>query len=640
MPPVPDAEADNSSNMSAGEVAAAKLTEAPPEQNNSQTAAVEPALVTTSAPHQNAADETPRAPTPPETTHLEHPKTMPPVPDAEADNSSNSSAGAVAAAELTEAPPNMNTAERAAWQEARTLVQKNSQTAPPNMNTAERAARQEAPSRTPEQNNSQTAAAVTTSVAQRNAADKTLQAPTSPTEASEEGCDLESALEREVEDSHLFRAASPSFGFDEYIVDSTEGNIEIPDTSSQAVGISKCFDGSATPPKTVPSTPRSDASSPESYDALQRSMLAAFGSHWTPSNQSQPSLSQKDIANSSCGSPDAKASADPYMWSPPKSKHSKHAPLNVMQTTGEESHPPQHKQCKHALTSTVQPADEEPYPPQRKHRKRALVSATQSVGEESLLKKQRHEEVKQEILASDEQPESADTVKEQPAKGACANVSDRSLSIEENDEQVTCLMLQKSTFVSFKRGELKYLMRGYRVPAGKTFHIIVIAGENAASCSGCNYVGTLVIDQVVQVEQRRSVKTYVADQSEIDRWISRLQDDKVVYAWHVSEVCPVNPTPIKFLSSKFRNRHFQCSKAQLERGFNIPQPELSLFSTSEFFIRLLPLDRYNHLKLVAESLDGHCIRVATGCSGSDVCIIALKALLETMSTVFGVLRRI
>ena len=430
-------------------------------------------------------------------------------------------------------------------------------------------------------------------------------------------------MEREVEDSHLFRVANTDFGLDFDSSGGTKRNIEIPEAC----------DGLATPPKALPSTPFSDASSPENFDDLQRSMLAAFCSHWTPSDQSQPSLSQQDIAQSSCGSPDAKASADPYLWSPQKIAHSDHASLNSVQPADEESHAPQHKQCKHALTSTVQPADEEPYPPRRRLRKHALDSTTQPVGEASVPKKQRQEEVKQEILSSEEQPESRQPV--QPKKKRARNEEN-----EENDEKVMCLMLQRSTFVSLKQGETKYLLRGYSVPAGKTFHIIVKLGEDGTHCAGCAYVGTMVVDQVVRVEQRRSLKNYVADCNEHDRWVSRLQNDQAVYAWNVNEVCPIIPKPIKFLSSKFRNRHFQCSKAHLDRGFNVPPPEPSLFSTSEFFIRLLPLDRYNHLKLVAESLDCHCVRVATACSGSDIVLIALKSLLETMSTIFGVLRRI
>ena len=62
----------------------------------------------------------------------------------------------------------------------------------------------------------------------------------------------------------------------------------------------------------------------------------------------------------------------------------------------------------------------------------------------------------------------------------------------------------------------------------------------------------------------------------------------------------------------------------------------SLYATSAWFVRLLRISQYQHLKRVALELDGTDLRIGTTCSGSDICIVAIHGLMEAINAEFGV----
>ena len=96
------------------------------------------------------------------------------------------------------------------------------------------------------------------------------------------------------------------------------------------------------------------------------------------------------------------------------------------------------------------------------------------------------------------------------------------------------------------------------------------------------------------------------------------------------------PITIRFASTKYRNRHFLCPRKQLFGIADLPIPEPSLFSTSEFFINLLSVKHQQRLREVALALDGRTIRLGTTCSGSDICSVAMESMIKQINLVFDV----
>ena len=99
----------------------------------------------------------------------------------------------------------------------------------------------------------------------------------------------------------------------------------------------------------------------------------------------------------------------------------------------------------------------------------------------------------------------------------------------------------------------------------------------------------------------------------------------------------LTPSQVRLTKQKFRNRHFYMPLSQLKAGITIPPPaELSLYSTSEFFLRLLSPDQYKLLRKTAFNLHGRKLRVGTTCSGSDIGVTAIKSILKKINREFRV----
>ena len=212
-------------------------------------------------------------------------------------------------------------------------------------------------------------------------------------------------------------------------------------------------------------------------------------------------------------------------------------------------------------------------------------------------------------------------------------------SNNQDKQIVKCLMVSEKIFQTLSAAKGGYMIRSYNLqdlPA--TLHI-VISQSSTNSTGGCIYAGTLEVDSSFQISLKRDLRKYTADPAEEAAWRSKMTDSKKAFAWHIRTVAAATkPHNIKFIGGKHRNRHFLCEKQQLLSGIDIALPKLSLYSTSSFFLKLLPNEPYNHLKLVAKALDGHNLRIATTCSGSDICITALEALVQTINEEFGVSR--
>ena len=200
---------------------------------------------------------------------------------------------------------------------------------------------------------------------------------------------------------------------------------------------------------------------------------------------------------------------------------------------------------------------------------------------------------------------------------------------------VKCMQLPEKFWKQLVDNKDDHLVRSYNIaPLPATLHIVTSQNESSSSCI---YMGTVKVDSCFQIFWKKDLKQYVTDPLEMAAWRSKMQQGNKVFVWHLTAV-QVLPQPrnVKFLGGKFRNRHFVCKADQLLSGIDIDMPRPSLFSTSGFFLKLLPLKFYENVRKVAESWDGHTFRMGTTCSGSDVCVTAARSLVQQINEEFGV----
>lgn len=121
-------------------------------------------------------------------------------------------------------------------------------------------------------------------------------------------------------------------------------------------------------------------------------------------------------------------------------------------------------------------------------------------------------------------------------------------------------------------------------------------------------------------------------------WKGKLSEGAQVYRWQFNRVLAgekIPPQPIRLTYHKYRNRHFMMDKEQLQAGIQAEVPKrLSLYSTSGYFLELLRPADYNRLKASAENLNGFRLRVGTTCSGTDVGVVAVRAMLAELNREF------
>eukprot|EP00438_Fugacium_kawagutii_P013863 Skav228403 [mRNA] locus=scaffold3824:14733:31266:- [translate_table: standard] len=201
--------------------------------------------------------------------------------------------------------------------------------------------------------------------------------------------------------------------------------------------------------------------------------------------------------------------------------------------------------------------------------------------------------------------------------------------------EVLCIQLTEKVWNALKSKDTEHLVKGYHMqPTPTTVYVLVSSNDNA-HCS-CIYVGTISVLASEQITFKKDLKTYMSDTLEEQAWRGKINAGHKAFAWQIGNV---KPTPqghnVKFVGQKFRSRHFRISKAKLFNGIDISIPKPSLFRTSGFFLKLLSNTAYDKLRKVANALDGHCLRIGTSCSGSDICMVAATALIQELGTEFG-----
>ena len=253
--------------------------------------------------------------------------------------------------------------------------------------------------------------------------------------------------------------------------------------------------------------------------------------------------------------------------------------------------------------------------PREKHK--SARSMAEEVKQEKPPKRARVERPKQEMCKEHKE-----------AKEAASSES------ESDENIVKCLVLPEGIFdLLVKNGE-GIMMRSYGLSKSpETFHILCSIDKG----THYTYVGKIEVVKTVAIEKKSALAKLGLTAADYQFWMSRLKDGSGVHAWDIGSVTKLRPSSVKFTSGKYRNRHFVCSMQQLLQGGDVDVPKPSLHSTAGYFLKLLGNKAYAQLSANAHALDGCNIRIGTGCSGSDICVLAFKTLIETINQEFGVL---
>ena len=197
---------------------------------------------------------------------------------------------------------------------------------------------------------------------------------------------------------------------------------------------------------------------------------------------------------------------------------------------------------------------------------------------------------------------------------------------------VACIMLQENSWHRIVSGKEDTLIRSYNLRnLPMELQVLVVKEGN-----GCVYAGRFT------VASTKPVTTVYSIPNPDDRkvWADRINSGKTVTSWAVSEIIEIdNPVKVRFPNGKYKPRHFFCSRDQLGQGFTIDVPGPSLFETPSFFLNLLSPERRHQLEGVARTLHGRTLRVGTACSGTDICVVAIKGLICMMNKVFNAFRQ-
>ena len=254
-----------------------------------------------------------------------------------------------------------------------------------------------------------------------------------------------------------------------------------------------------------------------------------------------------------------------------------------------------------------------PKPPERRPRLRRM-------SEESILTEGERalQELKEQLVLSQSDAKHSPQEQQQQLPQMSAE--------EDPSEWVNCLMLRGNQVPAL--GQQVVLYRGYplkHLPA--LFHIIESIDKGSQSV----YTG---VAEVIECQTMQKVRDFDPD---AQYWKATLQAGKTVCKWTLRMIKVFDQgIRVRLTTQKFRNRHWACQRQMLTSGLHILPPQrASLYETAPFFFKLLSSPDYDLLRQTALMLDGKKIRVGSTCSGSDICIIALKSVLRQMNREFN-----
>lgn len=275
-------------------------------------------------------------------------------------------------------------------------------------------------------------------------------------------------------------------------------------------------------------------------------------------------------------------------------------------------------------------------PPTKKHR---LTEGEKALEELKISLQKKKQRTPQDIQSTITFTPATPTRAEPAPPQASVAVAAREAESPANESQgVACLTMRELQYYALMQNGLNspsVMLHTYNLrKLPHTFHIILRSHNGTAS----QYMGRCRVDECLSVtykEQLLDKSITLPSDAERQYWISRIQEGKAVFAWRLQATHQTPAKPVRLTYQKYRHRHFYCPKEVLEAGVPRPPKRASLYETAPFFLRLLSSRDYRLLQTTAQALNGHKLRLGTTCSGSDIAVTAIKAVLRQLNREFN-----
>lgn len=204
--------------------------------------------------------------------------------------------------------------------------------------------------------------------------------------------------------------------------------------------------------------------------------------------------------------------------------------------------------------------------------------------------------------------------------------------LEEWRKGELAVRLTEKEWQAICRGEAKGILR----PEKSTGNCIMVVLSESCSAESFSAVGMICIDRFVDISLVANQKAYLEENlgSAIDAASTSTSSKRYKWFWRLSLTYSfIQPTRHLNLKRKGMNRCFVLPLKDLQEGDSSERlVPANLVDTAKFFISRLPQEDQNTLYKVGEALSGSgVIRVGTTCSGTDICLAALKGALDTIS---------
>ena len=185
-------------------------------------------------------------------------------------------------------------------------------------------------------------------------------------------------------------------------------------------------------------------------------------------------------------------------------------------------------------------------------------------------------------------------------------------SLAKDKDHVVCCLFQDFEWNALLSGHTSSIIRPFAAHEQK---LVVLVREQ----SGHMIVGEVEFASCAQLDRLNSIK-----------------NNKAAWTWEFCDIVAYDvPFAARFLSiaPRFRNRPFVLTKSQLEESEADAPTGMDFYETGKFLVNQLSMDMKEVLaqRIALLSNGRACIRVGTTCSGTDVCIPALKELVRFLN---------
>ena len=188
---------------------------------------------------------------------------------------------------------------------------------------------------------------------------------------------------------------------------------------------------------------------------------------------------------------------------------------------------------------------------------------------------------------------------------------------------LVCVLLQEFEWERIQTGDLEGILRPFHTK-NQTLTVL------HRSAQGHVLKGTMTVIDCEQIQQKTALSESW-EKAYGQRRLSSIRKCKTVWVWKIGSTTCAQNEPVRFLdvAPRYRNRTFVVQEQQL-LGSKVPGPkERNFFETGKFLASCVDSELSQLLwQTVSKMKENNvCLRIGTTCSGTDVCIPALKDLL-------------